>query len=68
LDKIYKPSEFAKEIGVAYQTLWNWDKKGIFTAHKSPTGRRFYTEKQLKEYKDNIKDWYGSDYNDEFRR
>lgn len=46
--KFYKISEFADMVGVTAVTLRNWEKKGILTPHHiSPTGYRYYTEKQL---------------------
>lgn len=45
--KIYKPSEFAKLVGVSYKTLLYWDKKGYLTANRTITNRRYYTEEQL---------------------
>ena len=43
--------EFAKRIGVHPQTVRTWDKNGLLPAHyKSPSGRKFYTEEQVKNY------------------
>ncbi len=55
--KTYKISEFAKLIGVSSETLRNWDKKGSFKAHKTPTGHRFYTHAQYEEYMGIISKW-----------
>ena len=49
--KYYKISEFSKLIGVATVTLRRWELQGILRPHhKSPTGYRYYSEEQLKEY------------------
>jgi DNA-binding transcriptional MerR regulator len=48
--KFYKISEFAEMVGVTAVTLRNWEKRGFLTPHHvSPTGYRYYTEKQLEE-------------------
>lgn len=46
----YKPSEFARKIGVCLKTLQRWDKQGIFPAKRTPTGMRYYTEEDLNKY------------------
>ena len=46
----YKPYEFAKKLNISVKTLQRWDKAGILKAHRSPTGRRYYTETQYLEY------------------
>lgn len=48
----YKPSEFAKMIGVCYKTLNNWDKKGILVASRTLTNRKYYTDEHLKKIKE----------------
>ena len=45
----YRPKEFAKLIAKTTNTLQRWDRKGILTAHRTPTNRRFYTHEQLYE-------------------
>lgn len=47
--KKYFVAEFAKLIGVAPQTLRNWDKTGVYTANRFPSGYRFYTHEHIKE-------------------
>lgn len=47
---IYKPREFGALIGRAVITLQSWDRKGILKAHRTPTGKRFYTHEQYLEY------------------
>lgn len=43
--------EFAKKIGVHPQTVRSWDKQGVLRPHhKTPSGRRLYTEDQVDEY------------------
>lgn len=43
--------EFANRIGVHPQTVRTWDRQGILLPHhKTPSGRRLYTEEQVKEY------------------
>lgn len=50
----YKPKEFAEMIGVSVKTLQRWDNMGKLKAYRTPTDRRYYTDKQLKEFaKDN---------------
>lgn len=46
----YKPKDFAEMIGVSVKTLQRWDREGILKAYRTPTNRRFYTDKQLSEY------------------
>ncbi len=48
--KFYKISEFAEKVGVTAVTLRNWERKGLLLPHHvSPTGYRYYTDKQLEE-------------------
>lgn len=47
-----KPNEMAKRLGVTVRTLQEWDRNGKFTAHRSPTNRRYYTEEQYRDYLD----------------
>ena len=43
--------EFAKKIGVHPQTLRAWDKNGVLIPHhKTPSGRRLYSEEQVELY------------------
>ena len=41
-----KPSEMAERLGITTRTLQNWDKQGLLKAHRTPTGRKYYTEEQ----------------------
>lgn len=47
----YRPHEFGELIGKSVSTLQRWDREGILQAHRSPTGRRYYTHAQLLEYR-----------------
>lgn len=49
MEKIYKPSEMATLLGVSLRTLQRWDKVGDLPARRYPSGRRYYTEAELKE-------------------
>ena len=54
--KFLTVDEFAKRIGVHPQTVRAWDKSGMLVAHhKTPSGRRLYSEEQVKEYFNNNK-------------
>jgi excisionase family DNA binding protein len=49
--KFLTVEEFAKRIGVHPQTVRLWDKTGVLLPHhKTPSGRRLYSEEQVKEY------------------
>lgn len=49
--KYYKAGEFASLIGVTSVTLRNWGDKGwLIPHHRSPTGYRYYSEEQLRDY------------------
>lgn len=48
---MYSIGEFAKLINRSVRTLQRWDRDGTFHANRTPTGRRYYTEQQLREYK-----------------
>ncbi len=47
----YSPKEFGALIGKSVLTLQKWDRKGILTAHRSPTNRRYYTHDQYLQYR-----------------
>lgn len=51
MEKVYKPNEFAKIIGVSVRTLQRWDIDGKFKARRNPANRRYYTEEDLEYYK-----------------
>lgn len=49
--KFMTVDEFAKKIGVHPQTVRMWDRTGALVPHhKTPSGRRLYTEEQVEEY------------------
>lgn len=49
--KFMTVDEFAKKIGVHPQTVRAWDKSGVLIPHhKTPSGRRLYSEEQVKEF------------------
>ena len=45
-----KPKEMAERLGVTVRTLQEWDRKGIFPAHRTPTNKRYYTEQDYLKY------------------
>ncbi|WP_414584992.1 IS607 family transposase [Scytonema sp. PCC 10023] len=44
---MYKPSEFAKKIGVSVKTLQRWDVSGRLPAKRTLSDHRYYTEDDL---------------------
>lgn len=51
--KFMTVDEFAKRIGVHPQTVRMWDKTGVLNPHhKTPSGRRLYSEEQVQAYFD----------------
>ena len=49
--KYYKIGDFASLIGVSTVTLRKWEEAGkLLPHHRSPTGYRYYSEKQLVDY------------------
>ncbi len=54
--KFLTVEEFAKRIGVHPQTVRAWDKAGVLRPHhRTPSGRRQYSEAQVEEYFSNNK-------------
>src|ERR1051325_11684858 len=49
MKNIYPPREFGSLIGRTTNTLQRWDRQGILKAHRTPTGRRYYTHNQYLE-------------------
>lgn len=49
--EFYKPSQFAKLIGVSVKTLQRWDNEGTLTALRTPGNRRYYTHEQYLQYR-----------------
>ena len=48
---MYSIGEFSKLINKSVRTIQRWDYTGVLKANRTKTGRRYYTEKQLNEYK-----------------
>ena len=49
--KIYKIREAAKFLGGYHiKTLQDWDRRGVLTAKRTKTNRRYYTEEQLLDF------------------
>lgn len=53
---VLKPKEMAERLGVTVRTLLEWDRKGIFPAHRTPTNKRYYTEQDYLKYINNNSD------------
>lgn len=50
-EQFYKIGEFARLIGVTSATLRSWDEKGLLRPHHvSPSGYRYYSAQQLRDY------------------
>lgn len=49
MNKTYNISEAAEIMGVSVKTLQRWDREGKLVANRTPSNRRYYTDKQLKE-------------------
>ena len=45
-ENTYSPKSFGSLIGRTTSTLQRWDRTGILKAHRSITGRRYYTHEQ----------------------
>lgn len=48
---MYSIGQFAKLINRTVRTVQRWDNENILIANRTPSNRRYYTEKQLLEYK-----------------
>jgi predicted site-specific integrase-resolvase len=46
----YKPKEFSEMINVSINTLQRWDNQGVLITYRNPKERRYYTERQYREY------------------
>jgi putative resolvase len=46
MKNIYPPRKFGALIGRTTNTLQRWDRQGILNAHRTSTGRRYYTHDQ----------------------
>ncbi len=53
-EKLISIREAAEILGVSLDTLRRWDKKGVFSAIKSPGGHRFYSLEQVESYQRNL--------------
>src|SRR5690348_10327842 len=51
MENTYSVGQFAKLTGRGVKTLQRWDREGILPAHRTPTGRRYYTHDQYLEYR-----------------
>ena len=47
--KIYSVSQMAEKLNVSVITLQRWDREGRLKSFRTPTNRRYYTQKQLDE-------------------
>ena len=56
MEKTYNVSEAAKKIGVSVKTLQRWDRDGKLVANRTPSNRRYYTDSQLKNIKEDTFD------------
>lgn len=54
MEKLYKPSQFAKMLNITVHTLQRWDREGILKAKRTITNRRYYTESQYNEAIGNV--------------
>lgn len=45
----YKVGEAAKRVGRSVKTLQRWDRTGVLTACRTATGRRYYTDTQIRQ-------------------
>ena len=48
MSKIYRISEFAKRIGRAPSTVRRWEREGILTAKRLPSGQRYFDESDVR--------------------
>lgn len=48
--KNLKTGEMAKLLGISIKTLQRWDNEGLFKAHRTPKGHRYYTYQQYLDY------------------
>jgi putative resolvase len=44
---MYKPSVFAKRVGVSVKTLQKWDRMGVLPAKRTITNQRYYTDEDI---------------------
>ena len=48
MSKIYRINEFAKRIGRAPSTVRRWEREGILTAKRLPSGQRYFDESDVR--------------------
>ena len=48
----YRPSQFAKKIGVSISTLRRWDNNNILKARRTKANHRYYTDEDIQDYKE----------------
>ncbi|HEY7349689.1 MAG TPA: IS607 family transposase [Ktedonobacterales bacterium] len=51
MENTYSIGQFAQLTGRGVKTLQKWDRAGILKAHRTLTGRRYYTHDQYLEYR-----------------
>src|SRR4051812_45513162 len=44
----YSIGEFSRMVGRSVKSLQRWDRDGVLKASRTPTGRRFYTDADLR--------------------
>ena len=52
MERTYNVSEADMILGVSVKTLQRWDRDGKLVANRTPSNRRFYTEKQINDIYD----------------
>jgi predicted site-specific integrase-resolvase len=50
METTYTIGQMATKLHKGVKTLQRWDRAGILSAQRSPTGRRYYTHRQLLQY------------------
>ena len=50
----YSTGKAAKLLGVSVRTLQQWDRDGKLKASRSPSGRRLYTDQQIRAYRNEV--------------
>lgn len=46
-EKLYSPKETSEILGVHVKTLQVWDRKGVIKAHRTPNGRRKFSQSEI---------------------
>lgn len=47
---LYTRKEFAEKLGISFETLRSWERKGLITPLRTPTNRPFYNDEKYSEY------------------